>query len=123
MNENALRKIRLCFIMPCLVVLSLVVFFMLTANGQQAISALLAGGAVILPSLVFVSKLFQYSGAQNAKHIVNGFYLGEAYKLCLTACIVSIIFYGYAAVDAQAFFSAYVVTIISQIVASLIYVR
>jgi ATP synthase protein I len=58
---------------------------------QQGLSALLGGMAAFVPNLYF-SLWIQRSAGQNARKIVNSFYVGESGKLLLTVVIFVMIF-------------------------------
>jgi ATP synthase protein I len=60
-------------------------------DGQQGLSAVLGGTAAFVPNLYF-SLWIQRSAGQEARKIVNSFYVGESGKLLLTVVLFVIIF-------------------------------
>lgn len=58
---------------------------------QQSLSAVLGGMAAFVPNLYF-SLWIQRSSGQEARKILNSFYVGESGKLLLTAVLFVMIF-------------------------------
>lgn len=77
-------------------------------GNQGFISAMLGGLVNIIPGIVFSVKLFKHKGAKHARKILNAFYVGEAYKLMLSAVLFAIVFANYK-VNALAFFISFIV--------------
>ena len=55
------------------------------------LSALLGGGACVLPSFYFAKRFFATTSARATKKIIRTFYLGEMVKLVFTAVLVVLI--------------------------------
>jgi ATP synthase protein I len=60
----------------------------LVSSWTAAVSALLGGGAVVLPSLYFAYRFFAVTHARSAQRIIRAFYWGELTKLLLSAFLV-----------------------------------
>lgn len=62
------------------------------AKGQSgALSAALGGAAALIPNLYFALRIHKSAG-QEARKIVNSFYVGESGKLLLTVVLFFMIF-------------------------------
>lgn len=74
-----------------LIIVIVSVGFVLKGNEQQGLSAVLGGAAAFIPNLFF-SLWTAKSAGQNAKKVVNAFYVGESGKLFLTIALFITIF-------------------------------
>ncbi|HEX4044915.1 MAG TPA: ATP synthase subunit I [Gammaproteobacteria bacterium] len=64
----------------------------LLINGKTGGLSVLAGGlAYGLPNLIFVWRVFRYSGAQQMTQFMTAFYLGEVIKLILSGILFLVI--------------------------------
>lgn len=77
-----------------------------------ATSVLLGGIVCIIPHAYFANKVFQYQGAQSAKRIVSSLYKGEACKIVLSVFLFAAVFI-LCKVKAPAFFTSYIITLIT----------
>ncbi|WP_028389387.1 ATP synthase subunit I [Legionella fairfieldensis] len=100
------------------VLISLVL--LLVFGKKEAISALLGGMVVIVPSFFFARKLFHYQGARSARKIVRSFYLGEAQKFFLSIILFTLIFIKLK-IAPFAFFFTYITVLMSHWLAPLIF--
>lgn len=73
------------------VIIMLVSLGFVVGGGQKALSSALGGLAAFIPNIYFALRI---SGAeeQDARKILNSFYVGEAVKLFLTVAIFILIF-------------------------------
>jgi ATP synthase protein I len=79
----------------CLEILLLVLsaFFVWLIFGSFSARWYSAGGmAGVIPEAVFAYFMFKNSGARAAKHIVQGFYVGETFKIITTVVILAVLF-------------------------------
>lgn len=89
---------------------------------QAAKSALLGGMVYLIPNALFAIKLFKYQGARAAKQIVNSFYKGEAIKIGLSMLLFTAVFI-WVKIIPLAFFSAYILVLMTHWFAPLILVN
>lgn len=87
---------------------------------KEALSAMLGGLVAIIPSALFARKLFRHQGAQAARQIVKGFYLGEALKIVSSVILFTLVFL-YFKLTPLAFFFTYIVVLMSYWFAPLIF--
>ncbi|NVJ60155.1 MAG: ATP synthase subunit I [Gammaproteobacteria bacterium] len=83
---------------------------------QTSLSLFLGGMAIIIPSLIFVYKVFQHSGAQASRQVLHGFYKGEALKFFL-AIVMFVIVLKWLSVSSTASLIGFVVAAITQMMA------
>lgn len=98
-------QMALCIMAP--------VVILLLFDKDAALSTFLGAFTAFAPSLVFVSKLFKYQGAQAAKNIVRSFYIGECLKLLLSIAFFAAVFALYDDIKPLAFFLAYVIMLMT----------
>ena len=89
-NHARLHAYRIVFVqMLCVIVLGLLA---LALYGQKSGLSVLSGGmAYVLANLLFVWRVFRYSGAQQMTQFVVAFFLGEMIKLVLSAILFIVI--------------------------------
>lgn len=63
----------------------------IVGGGQKALSSALGGLAAFIPNLYFALRI-SGSDEQEARKILNSFYIGESVKLLLTAALFIMIF-------------------------------
>lgn len=73
------------FQLSLMLVLSLL--FVFWQGTESGVSALLGGITGIVPSLLFSWLYFKHGGAQDAKKVVQAFYLGETLKIVTTVVL------------------------------------
>ena len=112
MKTLAIKKTRGLFLTQTVVTVIMALLVWLLRSPAEAISALLGGIGVMIPSLLFASILFRFHGAQNAKKIVNNFYLGEATKILVSVIYFALVFLVYR-VQAAVFFTVYLIVAMS----------
>lgn len=78
---------KLLVFFQVVIVLLLLAFFILLGRMQYSFSAFGGGLVCILPTLYMYKRVFYYTGAKNAKKIVNSMYIGQAMKFVLTAAL------------------------------------
>ena len=74
-----------------LIILIVTAGFAVREDGQQVLSAILGGAAAFIPNLYF-SLWIGRSAGQDARKVVNSFYVGESGKLLLTAALFVMLF-------------------------------
>ncbi len=79
-----------------LALISLTAF--VAAGPGAGLSALAGAGIAVIGQAYFAYRAFSHAGAASAKHIVQGFYRGEAGKFVLTALLFAAVFMGFKAV-------------------------
>lgn len=95
------------------------VLFGVLAGVQAFFSALLGGVLVMIPARLFARRVFKHQGALAARAIARGFYVGEAYKLLLSAFLFTLVFILFK-VTPLIFFISYLVAAITHGFAPLI---
>lgn len=84
--------------------------------GFKVSASLFAGGMIsVIPSLLFVYKVFQHSGAQASRQVLQGFYKGEALKFFL-AIVLFIVVLNWLPVSAAASLIGFVIAVIVQMI-------
>ena len=96
-----------------LFVLSIALVSTVFFSVKSGYSALAGGGTFLLPNIIFVLMTFAYAGARQTKLVLRGFYVGEAIKFFLTVVLL-VIFLKYVALSFIAFYSSFLLLIISQ---------
>lgn len=92
-SSSQRAKVKRIILMQ-LVIAVLVSLLIWLLSGFKAGCSAAAGGMIcIVTNALFAAKLFSYSGARDARAIVNAFYFGEALKLILTALLFAAVFY------------------------------
>lgn len=81
---------RIVFV-QLLCVLALSLFAILITDTQNSLSLLCGGMAYALPTFLFVWLVFRFTGAQQMTQFVVAFFLGEMFKLVLSAILFIII--------------------------------
>lgn len=104
--QNVTRLLMVQFFIGFIISLGL----LLAVGKHQALSAFLGGMTAFIPSVIFAKKFFQYQGARAAKTIVNSFYVGEFFKIIVTATLFSLVFVFYE-VDPLVFFLTYIAVV------------
>ncbi len=74
-----------------LIILVIAAGFIVWDGQQQGFSVILGGMAALIPNLFFSIWILRSAG-QEARKIVNSFYVGESGKLLLTAALFVMIF-------------------------------
>lgn len=74
-----------------LVISIITVGFVIAGGWQDALSPALGGVAAFVPNLYFALRIYKSAG-QNARKIINSFYVGESVKLLLTVTLFVLIF-------------------------------
>jgi ATP synthase protein I len=113
---SGIKKLLTAQILGCLLAS---VSILLVSGQQQAVSVLLGGVTAILPSMLFVKKLFQHQGAQSARLIVKSFYVAEFLKLLVSIVLFTLVFVFYEAVP-QTFFLTYIAVLLTHWFAPLV---
>lgn len=85
------RKIAYRLVSLQALIVVVVAFLWLISGVKDSLSVLLGGVACVLPSVYFARRLFSTTSARAAKKIVRAFYVGELFKLALSAGLVVII--------------------------------
>ncbi len=85
------RKIAYRLVGLQALVVIVIALFWLISGGMEALSALLGGAAGVVPSFYFARRLFATTSARAPKRIIKAFYLGELFKLVLSAGLVLLI--------------------------------
>lgn len=99
-----------------LVLVSLVAY--VAAGPGAGLSALTGAGIAVIGQAFFTYRAFSHAGAISAKHIVQGFYRGEAGKFVLTALLFAAVFTGYKTVQTGWLFTSF---ILEQLVAWVVF--
>ena len=82
-----------------------------------------AGGMInVIPSLLFAIKVFQHSGAQAARQVMTGFYIGEAFKFLL-AIVLFVIVLKWLPVSAAACLLGFVLAVLVQMTSPLMVMK
>lgn len=105
-NKQGAKVIKQLILSQFGIAVCLSLLFMFFLSAKAAYSAFLAGMVAVIPNSLFAYRLFNYSGAQSAKFIVNSLYRGEAIKLITTIILLAIIF-RFLPVAAMPFFATY----------------
>lgn len=112
-NDKSLHDLyKLLALQMALCIMAPMVLLILFGK-DVALSTFFGALTAFLPSLVFVSKLFKYHGAQAAKKIVKSFYVGECLKLMLSITLFAAVFSLYDNIKPLAFFMAYVIMLMT----------
>lgn len=112
-------KIKRIILVQCLIA-ALVSLAILLISGLEAGYAAAVGSMIYLVTqTLFAAKLFSFSGAMQARAIVNAFYYGEALKLLLTALLFAFVFY-FLTVAALPLFVGFIATQFSNWLAPLL---
>ncbi|WP_394180634.1 ATP synthase subunit I [Marinomonas posidonica] len=85
----------------------------LIAGGLYGYSFLLGALSSIIPSMFMAWRMFGKKGTQPAKEMVRTFYRGEASKLAMTVCLLSLVFLLIKPLSAGAFFAGFGIAILS----------
>ena len=67
------------------IIMGLSLILLLLKGVHSGLSAMLGGLAYGVPNLVFVWRVFRYTGARAAKRFIAAFFIGEAIKLFTSA--------------------------------------
>lgn len=89
-----------------LLLISLTAF--VVADPGAGLSALAGAGIAVIGQAYFVYRAFRHAGARSARHIVQGFYRGEAGKFVLTALLFAAVFTGFKAVQPGWLFTGFI---------------
>lgn len=111
-KDQAKQKVYKLLIAQALLVVVIAVGALVTYGKNSAVSAILGGLVAILPSLLFVRKLFRHSGARAARDIVKGFYVGEAIKIASSIALFAMVFSFYK-VEPVVFFVTYIAVVMT----------
>ncbi|AEF56549.1 ATP synthase subunit I [Marinomonas posidonica] len=87
------------------------IFFI--AGGLYGYSFILGALSSIIPSMFMAWRMFGKKGTQPAKEMVRTFYRGEASKLAMTVCLLSLVFLLIKPLSAGAFFAGFGIAILS----------
>jgi len=87
------------------IVLALLLFFAI--DGPAAVSAVLGGGAYIIPNALFARYVFRYSAAVSASLAIRWFCIGEVVKLLTTMIIFAACFMYMKQVNVVVLFACY----------------
>lgn len=87
------------------IVLALLLFFAI--DGPAAVSAVLGGGAYIIPNALFTRYVFRYSAAVSASLAIRWLGVGEVVKLLTTMIIFAACFLYMKQVNVVALFACY----------------
>lgn len=69
----------------------LAILFCLFAELNSGISVLAGGATYCIPNILFVWRVFRYSGAQQMTRFVAAFFIGEMIKLFLSAILFVVV--------------------------------
>jgi ATP synthase protein I len=93
----------------------------LMAGWPAAVSALLGGLAVVLPSFYFAYRFFAVTHARQVRRIIRSFYWGEFTKIALSGVLVVLIARCWPDMAALPFFSSFLAASLSVWLVPLIY--
>ncbi|KZN14431.1 ATP synthase subunit I [Marinomonas sp. TW1] len=85
----------------------------LIAGGLYGYSFILGALSSVIPSMFMAWRMFGKKGTQPAKEMVRTFYRGEASKLAMTVCLLSLVFLLIKPLSAGAFFAGFGIAILS----------
>jgi len=86
---------------------------------NASFSVLVGGLSIIIPSLLFSRWAFRHSGAQAARQVMTGFYIGEAIKF-LGAIVLFVLVLKWLPVVAVAALSGFILATLVQVFAPII---
>lgn len=86
---NSMRKVRKILLTQLFLVLVVATFFLISVGKKFAISSAIGGGICTISQSALAFLAFRNGGAQKAKEIVMGFFVGEFLKISLTALMFS----------------------------------
>ncbi|MEO3864965.1 ATP synthase subunit I [Rheinheimera fenheensis] len=87
--------------------------FFLAADAAAVKSAFKGGLVAVIPNCVFAFFAFRFSAAINANQVLAAFMRGQSAKLVLTAVLMSVVF-SQPGLVAPAFFTGFVLTLLTQ---------
>ncbi|ASQ44614.1 ATP synthase subunit I [Legionella clemsonensis] len=116
---SGVKRLLVAQLAICIVI---ALILLLIWGSREALSALLGGFVVIIPTALFARKLFRYQGARAARQIVKSFYVGEALKIVATIVLFTFVFMSFK-IAPLAFFLTYIVVLMSHWFAPLFFVN
>jgi ATP synthase protein I len=89
------------------IIIVLALLLLVAIDGPAAVSAVLGGGAYIIPNALFAGYAFRYSAVDSALVAIRWLGIGEVVKLATTAIIFAACFKYLESINILALFSCY----------------